>query len=67
MDEDLRLGDGVRIIGGHPFANSTGVVFDLQPKFERVGIFISIFGRAVPVEADIRDVVLEHRLPPPGR
>ena len=48
-------GDHVRVTDG-PFANFTGKIEEVQPAKQKVRVFVSIFGRATPVELEYGQV-----------
>lgn len=48
---NLEIGDGVRVSNG-PFADSTGVVKEVNEGKRTVVVMLSIFGRETPVELD---------------
>jgi len=51
----FEIGDEVRVIDG-PFTNFNGTVEESNPEKGKVKVFVSIFGRATPVELDFVQV-----------
>jgi len=52
---DLELGDTVRIVTG-PFADSVGVVKEINTNKKTVVVKLSVFGRETPVELDFGQI-----------
>ncbi len=48
---DFEIGDGIRVSKG-PFADSTGVIKEINVAKKSVVVMLSIFGRETPVELD---------------
>ena len=48
---DFEIGDGVRVASG-PFADSTGIIKEINEAKRSVVVNLSIFGRETPVELD---------------
>ena len=48
---DFEIGDGVRVASG-PFADSTGIIKEINEAKRTVVVNLSIFGRETPVELD---------------
>jgi transcriptional antiterminator NusG len=51
----FETGDEIRVIDG-PFANFNGTVEEVNPEKGKIRVFVSIFGRATPVELDFVQV-----------
>ena len=52
---DVELGDAVKVIAG-PFANSVGVIREINTNKKTVVVKLSIFGRETPVELDFGQI-----------
>ena len=52
---NVELGDSVRVASG-PFANSVGVIQEINTNKRTVVVSLSIFGRETPVELDFAQI-----------
>ena len=52
---DVELGDAVKVIAG-PFANSVGIIKEINTNKRTVVVKLSIFGRETPVELDFGQI-----------
>ncbi len=52
---DMELGDSVKVIAG-PFANSIGIIKEINTNKRTLVVKLSIFGRETPVELDFGQI-----------
>ncbi len=52
---DMELGDNVKVIAG-PFANSIGIIKEINTNKKTLVVKLSIFGRETPVELDFGQI-----------
>lgn len=52
---DMEIGDAVRVSSG-PFAESVGLIKEINPSKKTVVVMLSIFGRETPVELDFAQI-----------
>ena len=52
---DMELGDSVKVIAG-PFANSIGIIKEINTNKKTLVVKLSIFGRETPVELDFGQI-----------
>lgn len=57
-DIDIKVGDVVKINDGGAFANSVGIVSEVNPHKRTVVVKVSMFGREIPTEVGIGQIEL---------
>ena len=55
---NYNVGDHVKIVDG-PLASFTGIVEEIEPEKNRVGVMVSMFGRETPVELELDQVEVQ--------